>query len=97
MVMVRCTIIGCNNQSPQEKCSFYKLPAIIHHQGQQMLEITTERCRVWLTAISREDLTDDKLENVFVEYLNIMFVSHVFFVLTSCNEQLMNLVLDANQ
>ena len=47
---------------------FYKLPAIICHQGQQMLEITNEHHRAWLTAtcISREDLTDDKLGNVFV-------------------------------
>jgi len=57
--MVRYPIITCNNQSPEDKCSFYKLPVIIHHQGQPMLEITMEHCRDWLTAISRENLTDD--------------------------------------
>jgi len=31
-----------------------------------MLEITMERRRAWLTAISREDLIDDNIGNVFV-------------------------------
>ena len=64
--MVFCAIIGCSKRSPRDKCHFYKLPAIITHQGQQMLEISTERRRAWLKAISRQDLTADKLANVFV-------------------------------
>ena len=43
LIMVRCAILGCSNKSSRDKCSFYKLPAIICHQGQQMLEITTAR------------------------------------------------------
>ena len=67
--MVGCAIINCSNSSKKSsktKCSFYRLPAIIQHQGQQMLEITRERRRAWLKAISREDLTEEKLANVWV-------------------------------
>ena len=40
--VVLCAIIGCSKRSPRDKCHFYKLPAIITHQGQQMLEISTD-------------------------------------------------------
>ena len=66
--MVSCAIIGCSNNSKKSstKCSFFRLPAIIKHQGQQMLEITSEGRRAWLKAISRDDLTEKKLANVWV-------------------------------
>ena len=62
--MVGCAIKGCNNKSGRDKVSFYRLPAVKTHEGPQMLEITTERRRAWLSAISREDLKN--LENVYV-------------------------------
>ena len=65
-----CCYVKCVEKVPfrksGHKCSFYRLPAIIQHQGQQMLEITRERRRAWLKAISREDLTEEKLANVWV-------------------------------
>jgi len=65
--MVNCAIFGCSSNSSkpgQEKVSFYKSPTIIMHRGPQMLEITTERRRAWLSTISRNDL--QYLDNVFV-------------------------------
>lgn len=64
--MVICAIIGCSNRSGRDRCAFFRLPAVIKHQGQQMLEITTERRKAWLAAICRADLAVDKLGNVFV-------------------------------
>ena len=64
--MVFCSIIGCGHRTPRDKCSFYRLPAVIKHQGPQMLELSTERRRAWVAAISRADLTEEKLANVFV-------------------------------
>ena len=58
---------GCSSDSSkpgQEKVSFYKLPAIVTHQGPQMLEIMTEWRRAWLAAISRDHL--QCLDNVYV-------------------------------
>ena len=65
--MVNCAIVGCSSDSSKHgrnNCSFHKLPTIIKHQGPQMVEITTERRRVWLSVISRDDLPC--LENVYV-------------------------------
>ncbi|XP_065905689.1 uncharacterized protein [Dysidea avara] len=65
--MVNCTIVGCSSDSSKPVrniCSFHKLPTIIMHQGPQMVEITTERRRVWLSVISRDNLPC--LENVSV-------------------------------
>ena len=45
---------------------FFRLPAVVTNQGEQMISLTTERRRAWLQAISREDLTEEKLANVFV-------------------------------
>jgi len=55
-----------NWRSGRNKYSFHRLPAVLHHQGQQMLEISSERKRAWLKAISRVDLTEEKLANVYV-------------------------------
>ena len=82
--MVRCAVIGCNNQSPEDKCSFYKLPTIIHNQGQQMLEISTERRRAWLWVISRGDLREDNLGNVVVCEFQFDGGKHV--LATLCND-----------
>ena len=64
--MVLCSIVGCSNRSGRDKVSYHRLPAIIYHQGEQMLAISTERRRAWLAAISRGDLTEDRLHNVYV-------------------------------
>ena len=64
--MVICCIVGCSNRSGRDKYSYHRLPAVIKHQGSQMLALSTERHRAWLSAISRDDLTEKKLRNVFV-------------------------------
>ena len=64
--MVLCSIVGCSNRSGRDKVSYHRLPAIIYHQGEQMLAISTERRRASLAAISRVDLTEDGLHNVYV-------------------------------
>ena len=85
--MVICAIVGCSNRSGRDKVrfgrdkvTFHRLPAIVKHQGPQMLEITTERRKAWLAAISREDLKGKKLNNVFVcscHFVNGKFVVFV--------------------
>lgn len=64
--MVFCSIIGCGHRTQRDKCSFHRLPAVLKHQGAQMLELSSERRRAWLAAISRADLTEKKLRNVHV-------------------------------
>ena len=67
--MVLCIIVGCGNKSgisSQKKDSvvkFSRVPKIVKNEGEVIEELTTRRRRAWISAISRDDLTDDKLEN----------------------------------
>ena len=42
---------------------FSRVPKIVKNEGEVIEELTTRRRRAWSSAISRDDLTDDKLEN----------------------------------
>ena len=64
--MVICAIIGCSNRSGRDKVRFFRLPAIVEGQGEQMRSITEAQRRAWLKAISRDDLAEKNLENIFV-------------------------------
>ena len=66
--MVLCLIVGCGNKTGKirptvEKVRFYRVPRVVVNQGQYMKELTSERRRRWISAISREDLTVSILEN----------------------------------
>ena len=61
-----CVMIGCSNRSDRDGVRFFKLPKVVTDRGEQMLTLTTERQLAWLKAISRDDLTKEKLSNVFV-------------------------------
>ena len=67
--MVLCIIVGCGNKggkSSQRKDSvvkFSRVPKIVKNKGEVIEELTTRRRRAWISAISRDDLTEDKLEN----------------------------------
>ena len=56
--MVLCFIVGCGNktgkiQPTTEKVTFFRV-----NQGEYMEELTTEQRRRWISAISRQNLTD---------------------------------------
>ena len=70
-IMVLCLVISCGNKtgkkrSKVEKVRFCRVPRVIVNQGEYTGELTSERRRMWISAISREDLTDDILERVRV-------------------------------
>ena len=50
----------------REEVRFFRVPRVIVNQGEYTGELTSERRRMWISAISREDLTDDILERVRV-------------------------------
>lgn len=64
--MVICSMIGCSNRSGRDKVRFFRLPKVVEWQGEHTRDITTRQRCAWLKAISREDLTEDKLSNVYV-------------------------------
>ena len=62
--MVLCLIVGCGNRSGRDKGLYFaKVPSIIENQGQEARELSEERRSRWISAISRDDLTDTILEN----------------------------------
>lgn len=62
--MVLCLIVGCGNRSGRNKGLYFaKVPSIIENQGNEARELSAERRSRWISAISRDDLTDTILEN----------------------------------
>ena len=61
-------MVGCGNKTgklhgDREKVRFFRVPRVIKHQGERAEDMSSSRRRQWITAISRDDLTEDKLEN----------------------------------
>jgi len=62
--MVLCLIVGCGNRSGRDKGLYFaKVPLTIENQGQEARELSEERRSGWISAISRDNLTDTILEN----------------------------------
>ena len=61
-----CAMIGCSNRSDRDDVRFFRLPKVVTCRGEQMFSLTTERQLAWLKAISRDDISQEKLSNVFV-------------------------------
>ena len=75
-----CAIVGCNNRADkQREVSFYRLPAIISHQGEQTCELSCKRRDLWLSRIHREDLGPNK-------YPYVRVCSHHFISGRECKQ-----------
>ena len=59
-----CPVLECSNDKSKRKdLSFCRVPKVIKNQGEEKEILSTERRRKWLSAISRQDLTDKVLQN----------------------------------
>ena len=62
--MVLCLMVDCSNKSGKVKgVSFHRVAAVVTTKGEFMEELTRERRRRWISAISREGLSESILEN----------------------------------
>ncbi len=61
--MVLCAVVNCSNRNTiyKEK-QFFRLPAVVSHQGEQTLQLSKERQETWLARIKREDLKPNQYE-----------------------------------
>ena len=59
--MVICIVVNCGNRSERDKGCYSKLPLVRNREGEAEREISEERRRLWLKAISRDDLTEKKM------------------------------------
>ena len=63
--MVICAIVNCHNRSDRDKnIRFFRLPAVISHQGARTLQLSTERQRKWIAKINRKDLTTERYASI---------------------------------
>ena len=59
-----CLIVDCSRKTGRGKgVRLYRVPAIITNQGPEVEELSIERRRLWISAISRADLTDKILNS----------------------------------
>ena len=69
-----CAIVGCSNRADKHKgVGFYRLSAIISHQGEKTYELSCKRRDLWLSRIHREDLGPSKYP--YVRVCSLYFIS----------------------
>ncbi|XP_068688434.1 uncharacterized protein [Montipora foliosa] len=62
--MPMCLIVGCSRKTGGGKgVRLFRVPAIITNQGPEVEKLSIERRRLWISAISRADLTDKILNS----------------------------------
>ena len=59
--MVFCIMLNCGNDNRRVKGTYCRVPVVRENEGRAERERTEERRRLWLKAISRDDLTDSIL------------------------------------
>ena len=64
MKMVFCLIVGCGSKSTRDKgLNFSRVPSVVTNQGEEAEKLSKERRSLWISAISRDDLTEEILAN----------------------------------
>lgn len=59
-----CLIVCCSLRSGRDKgIRMYRVPTVVTNQGSEAEELSKERRRMWISAISRDKLTDKILNN----------------------------------
>ena len=59
-----CLIVECSRKSGGARgIRLYRVPAVVTNQGPEVEELSIERRRRWISAISRDDLTEKILKN----------------------------------
>ena len=92
--MVICAIVGyCNISKRAQGINFYRLLAVILHQGERAKELSQKRQNLWLSRIHRDDLGQENYPNTRVFELHfvsgkcvIVYIPNVYLV--HCNSSL---------
>ena len=59
-----CAVVGCYNRSSRESSKkFFRLPAIVSHQGKETRVLSDKRRAVWLSRLRRVDLKEAQYPN----------------------------------
>ena len=73
-VMVLCLIVGCSNKSGRsENISIFRVPTVVINQGKDAEELSKQRRSLWISAISRNNITET-IKKTTVYAANILFL-----------------------
>ena len=62
--MILCMIVGCGSKSGRDEGLYFaRVPSVVTDQREETQELSKERRSRWVSAISRDDLTEEILEN----------------------------------
>ena len=62
-----CAVYGCSSRSNREKDKrFFRIPSIVKHSDEKTRVMSKERRAKWLSAIKRQDLTENKVKDARV-------------------------------
>ena len=62
--MVLCLMVNCHSRTVRDKeISLFRVPVIVKNQGEACEELSIERRRRWLSAISRDGLTENLIQS----------------------------------
>ena len=62
---VFCAVVNCANRSTRDKEKrFFRLPAVVSHQGEQTLQMSKKRREEWLAKIRRDDLKPEQYQYI---------------------------------
>ena len=64
-MVLTCCVVGCKNRGGRDKgVSFYHIPAVLSHQGEQTLELSSKRRQEWIARIKRKEWVPSKFARV---------------------------------
>lgn len=62
--MPLCLIVGCSRKSGRDKgIRMYRVPAVVTNQGPEVEELSIKRRRLWISAISHDDVSEKILNS----------------------------------
>lgn len=62
--MPMCPIVGCSRKTGRDKSiRLYRVPAVVTNQGPEVEELSIKQQRLWISAISHDDLSEKVLHN----------------------------------
>ena len=74
---VLCMIVGCANRSGRNNGVYFaRVPSVVTNQGKEAENLSRERRSRWISAISRDDLTDDILDRFNVDWVPTLCLAH---------------------
>ena len=62
--MAFCLMVDCGSKSTRDKgLHFSRVPSVVTNQGEEAEKLSKERRSLWISAISRDDLSEQRLAN----------------------------------